>query len=132
MQRRKFSREFKLEAVKLVRERGVSVSQAARDLDLHENVLRKWVREQQADPGSAFPGVMKPEQQEIERLRRELARMKAERDILKKAAVGSTGHRNMTGFVMLKEASEWRAPGGLVCHQSRDVSCGLVGRRGNR
>jgi transposase len=83
MQRRKFSREFKLEAVKLVRERGVSVSQAARDLDLHENVLRKA-----ADPGSAFPGhgVMKPEQQEIERLRRELARMKAERDILKKAA----------------------------------------------
>lgn len=46
MQRRNFSREFKLEAVKLVRERGVSVSQAARDLDLHENVLRKWVREQ--------------------------------------------------------------------------------------
>ena len=88
MQRRKFSREFKLEAVKLVRERGVSVSQAARNLDLHENVLRKWVREHVADPGSVFPGrgVMKPEQQEIERLRRELARMKAERDILKKAA----------------------------------------------
>jgi len=55
MQRRKFSREFKLEAVKLVRESRVSVSQAARDLDLHENVLRKWVREQVADPGSAFP-----------------------------------------------------------------------------
>jgi transposase len=88
MQRRKFSREFKVEAVKLVRERGVSVSQAARDLDLHENVLRKWVREQEADPGSAFPGhgVLKPEQQEIERLRRELARMKAERDILKRMA----------------------------------------------
>ena len=88
MQRRKFSREFKLEAVKLVRERGVSVSQAARDLDLHENVLRKWVREHVSDPGSDFPGheIMKPEQQEIERLRRELARMKAERDILKKAA----------------------------------------------
>jgi hypothetical protein len=48
------------------------------------------------------------------------------------ATVGSTGHRNMTGFVMLKEASEWRAQGDLVCHQSRDVSCGLVGRRGNR
>jgi len=85
MQRRKFSREFKLEAVKLVRERGVSVSQAARDLDLHENMLRKCVLEQTADPRSAFPGhgVLKPEQQEIERLRRELARMKAERDILK-------------------------------------------------
>ena len=88
MQRRKFSREFKLEAVKLVRDRGVAVTQAARDLDLHENVLRKWVREAEADPQSAFPGngKMKPEQQEIERLRRELARMKAERDILKKAA----------------------------------------------
>ena len=54
MQRRKFSREFKLEAVKLVRERGVSVAQAARDLDLHENVLRKWVRDHAADPGSAL------------------------------------------------------------------------------
>ena len=88
MERRKHSREFKLEAVRLVRERGVSMAQAARDLDLHVNVLRKWVREHEADPGSAFPGHgnMKPEQQEIERLRRELAKMKAERDILKKAA----------------------------------------------
>ncbi len=39
MKRRKFSREFKVEAVKLVRERGVSVSQAGRDLNVHENVL---------------------------------------------------------------------------------------------
>jgi hypothetical protein len=42
MQRRKFSREYKLEAVKLVRQRGISISQAARELDVHENVLRKW------------------------------------------------------------------------------------------
>ena len=41
MQRRKFIREFKLEAVRLVRERGVAVAQAARNLDVHENVLRK-------------------------------------------------------------------------------------------
>ncbi len=41
MQRRKFAREFKLEAVRMVRERGVAVAQAARDLDVHENVLRK-------------------------------------------------------------------------------------------
>ena len=88
MQRRKFSREFKHEAVRLVRERGVSVAQAARDLDVHENVLRKWVREFTTDPRDAFPGhgQMKPEQLEIERLRREVARLKAERDILKKAA----------------------------------------------
>ena len=86
--RRKFSREFKLEAVRLVKERGVSVAQAARDLDLHENVLRKWIREVSADPQQAFPGhgQMKPEQFEIERLRKEVAKLKAERDILKKAA----------------------------------------------
>ena len=88
MQRRKFSREFKLEAVKLVRDRGVSAAQAAHDLDVHENVLRKWVKEFASDPRHAFPGhgQMKPEQQEIDRLRREVARLKAERDILKKAA----------------------------------------------
>jgi transposase len=88
MQRRKFSREFKLEAVNLVRERGVTVAQAARDLDVHENVLRKWVRELGKDPKHAFPGhgQMKPAQLEIDRLRKEVAKLKAERDILKKAA----------------------------------------------
>jgi transposase len=88
MQRRRFSREFKIEVVKLVRERGVSAAQAARNLDVHENVLRKWVKEFGTDPTQAFPGhgQMKPEQQEIERLRREVQKLKTERDILKKAA----------------------------------------------
>jgi transposase len=88
MQRRGFGREFKVEAVRLIRERGVSVAQASRDLDVHENVLRKWVKEFAADRGQAFPGhgQMKPEQLEIEKLRREVAKLKAERDILKKAA----------------------------------------------
>jgi transposase len=88
MERRRFGREFKLEAVKLVRDRGVSVAQAARDLDLHANLLRKWVRDFATDPQHAFPGPgqMKPEQLEIERLRREVHKLKAERDILKKAA----------------------------------------------
>jgi transposase len=85
MRRRRFTREFKVEAVKLVRERGVSVAQAARDLDVHENLLRKWVKEFGSDPVQAFPGQgqLKPEQQEIERLRREVNKLKAERDILK-------------------------------------------------
>ncbi len=88
MQRRKFSREFKLEAVRLVKDRGVAVAQAACDLDLHENVPRKWVREFATNRQHAFPGhgQMKPEQQEIDRLRKEVAKLKAERDILKKAA----------------------------------------------
>ena len=72
MERRKFTREFKVEAVKLVRERGVAVKQAARDLNIHENVLCKWVKEFAADAQQAFPGhgQMKPEQAEIDRLRR--------------------------------------------------------------
>ena len=88
MGRRSFGREFKLEAVRLVRERGVSVAQAARDLDVHPNMLRKWVKDFTADPTQAFPGQgqMRPEQAEIERLRREVQKLKAERDILKKAA----------------------------------------------
>ena len=86
--RGQFSREFKLEAVRLVKDRGVTLPQAARDLDVHENVLRKWIREAMADPQEAFPGkgVMKPEQAEIECLRKEVTKLKMERDILKKAA----------------------------------------------
>ena len=66
MQRRKFGREFKIEAVRLIKERGVAVAQASRDLDVHENVLRKWVKELSADPAQAFPGAgqMKPDQLE--------------------------------------------------------------------
>ena len=88
MGRRSFSREFKVEAVRLVRDRGVSAAQAARDLGVHENVIRKWVKDFETDPGQSFPGhgTMKPEQAEIERLRREVQKLKAERDILKKAA----------------------------------------------
>lgn len=122
MQRRKFSREFKLEAVRLVKDRGVAVAQAARDLDVHENVLRKWVRELSADPQHAFPvyGQVKPEQLEIERLRKEVARLKAERDILKKAATyfareatsGSLSSRS-TGASGLWHgcATRWMSPG---------------------
>ena len=86
--RRQFSREFKLEAVKLVKERGVAVAQAARDLDVHENVLRKWVRELREEPQEAFPGNGKQKAQDAEmtRLRKEVAKLKMERDILKKAA----------------------------------------------
>jgi transposase len=51
-----FCREFKLEAVKLVEEYGVSVRQAAQDLEMHENVLRKWAREDCEQPEEAFLG----------------------------------------------------------------------------
>src|SRR5579872_5546512 len=86
--RRKFTREFKLEAVRLVKERGVSASEAASDLGVNVTVLRRWIKESASDPQQAFPGngQMKPEQLEIQRLRKEVQKLKAERDILKKAA----------------------------------------------
>ena len=76
MVRRVFSREYKLEAVKLIKERGVSVVQAARDLGVRENLLRRWARELSFDPQHAFPGqgLMKPDQAEIDQLRKEYER----------------------------------------------------------
>ncbi len=56
MQHRKFSRESKIETGPLIKERGVSLAQAARDLNIQQNALRKWVKEFVADPGQAFPG----------------------------------------------------------------------------
>jgi transposase len=64
------------------------VARAARDLDVHENILRKWVREFSVEPTQALPGngQMKADQAEIARLRKEVAKLKAERDIRKNAA----------------------------------------------
>jgi transposase len=88
MRRRKFSREFKIEAVRLVTDRGVAVAQVARDLDVAESVLRRWMRELAAAPVAAFPGngQMRADQAEIAALKKEVVRLRAERDILKKAA----------------------------------------------
>jgi transposase len=85
--RRSYSKEFKLEAVALVTERGISVAQAARDLGIGENVLGRWKREFQEDPTEAFPGKgrLKPQDEELARLRRENEILRQERDILKKA-----------------------------------------------
>jgi transposase-like protein len=99
MERRRFTREFKLEAVRLIRDRGVSYAQASEDLKVHPTQLRNWVKAFADDPQHAFPGQgqMKPEQLEIARLKREVIKLKAERDILKKAAayfgVNRTGCR---------------------------------------
>ena len=105
MQRRRFGLEFKIKAVRLIKERGVRVAQAARDLDVHENVLRTWARDLSADPAQVFPGhgQMKPEQLEIERLRREVAKLKAERDILnwsrtRHRSSGSMSRRNAAAY----------------------------------
>ncbi len=85
--RRKFSREFKLEAVRMVTEGGYSANQVARDLDIRPDMLRRWRRQFEEDPEQAFPGVgqRKAREEEVWQLRRQLERVTAERDILKKA-----------------------------------------------
>ena len=72
MERPQFTREFKLQAVKLIRDRRVGVTQASRDLSVLVTVLRSWMRGFGDDPGHAFPGhgQLKREQAEIARLRR--------------------------------------------------------------
>ncbi len=119
MERRKFTREFKLEAVKLIQERGVTVAQAARDLGVLGTVLRRWVQECAADSQQAFPGQgqMKPEQAELARLRREIIKLKAERDILKKAVVGSSDQCNTLWDIVELEGDRDGTYGasGLVC-----------------
>jgi transposase len=87
MGRRTFAREFKLEACRRVRDRGVAKSQVARDIGVHVNVLGNWLEQYDADPEGAFGGTSAKtlENAQIDQLKRELARVKAERDILKKA-----------------------------------------------
>ena len=85
--RRQFDRAFKLEAVRLVTEEGRPVAAVARELGINENSLHRW-KTQLADQGDhAFVGTgnLSPEQGELRRLRRELADVTEERDILKKA-----------------------------------------------
>jgi transposase len=86
-QRRKFDREFKLDAVRLVIEEGRIVSEVARNLGIHENLLHRWKRLYLEDEKYSFPGkgYLKPHDEELRQLKRELADVKEERDILKKA-----------------------------------------------
>ena len=96
MVRRKFTREFKLEAVRLIQDQGVSYAQVHRDLDVHESVLRRWVEQANSAGSQAFPGKgrMRPADADVSRLQRDLRRVTAERDILKKALAGSEGRCN--------------------------------------
>ena len=87
-ERRSFSKEYKLEAVLLVIEGGQSIAQVARDLGIRPGLLGRWKQEYEQGHGNAFPGQgqLRPED-ELRQLRKENARLRMERDILKKAAV---------------------------------------------
>ena len=85
--RKSYSREFKLEAVGLITEKGYSIAEASRNLGIEYSVLRRWENQLADDPQNAFPGKgkFKAPDEELRRIKRELERVKEERDILKKA-----------------------------------------------
>ena len=84
--RRKFSEEFKHEAVALTRQPGTTVSQVARDIGVTAGLLGRWRLELNSEKGKAFPGSGVARDQEMLVLKRELARVKKERDFLRDAA----------------------------------------------
>ena len=88
IKRRRFTAEFKHEAVRLVRE-GRKVTEVASDLGVATEVVRRWVHQAEAAGAKAFPGHgrVRAENAELVALRRENKRLREERDILKKATV---------------------------------------------
>ncbi len=86
-QRRRYTKEFKLEAIQLVHSQGGNASAVARNLGIDPNTLNRWIREVKVDSEYAFPGLgnLKEPEKELYELRKELANTKMERDILKKA-----------------------------------------------
>jgi transposase len=86
--RKIYSKQFKIDAVKLVTEGGYKISEASRNLEINPNVLRRWKDQLKDDSDQAFPGKghMTSEKEELHRLREENKRLRMEREILKKAA----------------------------------------------
>ena len=84
--RRSFSNDFKLEAVKLIKEGGLSVARAAKDLGVYETSLRRWLKQYEVDQGNSPAGALTTaEKEELRRLRREVRTLRMEREVLKKA-----------------------------------------------
>jgi len=88
-ERTQYSREFKINAVKLITEQGQKISRTARDLGVHENMLYKWREQYGKDSQEAFRGNGKLTTGDdyIRKLEQENKRLRDERDILKKAAI---------------------------------------------
>ncbi len=85
--RRRYTKEFKMEAVKLVKERDGHVTEVANNLGIHPVMLHRWIKEYSDDPEFAFPGLgkLKEPDEELRQLRKEVKDLRQERDILKKA-----------------------------------------------
>ena len=84
--RRKYSQEYKQEAIQLARQSDIPLAQVAKNLGINPNMLRRWGAEISSAANNAFPGNGIPRDMELARLKRELQQVKQERDFLKEAA----------------------------------------------
>ena len=84
---RKYDREFKLEAIRMASEPGVTIRDVEKRLGIGQGVLNRWRRQLASDSEQAFPGKghLKPDDERLRRLQRGNERLRRERDILKKA-----------------------------------------------
>ena len=100
--KRTFTREFKIEAVKLITEQGYSVKQASESLGVCQTILRNWKKKLEAEGDIAFPGKghMAPADEELRKLREENRRLRMERDILKKVVPSKAWERGMFDATM--------------------------------
>ncbi len=87
VRKRKYDRDFKVEAVRLTTDGKRKVAEVARDLGINPNLIHNWKRQLADDPQHSFPGhgKLKPDDEQFRKLKRELEDTKEERDILKKA-----------------------------------------------
>ena len=88
-ERKRYTKEFKLDAISLVLEQGYTRTDAAKLLEINSNMLGRWIKEHQHDDGQAFRGNGKltPEQAEIRKLKAQVKQLELEKRILKEATV---------------------------------------------
>ena len=98
-ERRSYGDEFRRNAISLVEDQGYTNAQAARELGIHQNLLRTW-RRKYGKSAAESSGLSESERDELDRLRKENRRLRMERDILKKVASGKVRERGMCHDMM--------------------------------
>ena len=125
--RRRYTREFKLEAIRLTERRGGKVTEVVNNLGIHPNVLERWMREFRDDRRYAFPGNgnLRTPDEEIRLLKRRLREAEEERDILKKA-LAIFSKKNLDGlsihFRSSGSVSFMAIMSGIICQSKRLLS----------
>jgi transposase len=126
--RKKYSKEFKLDAIALVVEQKYSRAEAARNLGLNPQLLSRWLKEAEDDDGHAFRGngTLTPEQAEIRSLKGQVKRLEMEREILKKAAEDSSQRNEVKYSFITRYKKTW--PVRLMCRLSKGMVVSVVGK----